>query len=249
MIANRNHHSKRRAFTLLELLISVAITVAIVAMLGRVLVATTTIYQTADQRMDAFRDAKAALQLMTRDLSQANINGDPKMLNLAQYSSDGSYAKEAYAITPIKNKGKSDLCSVGYYLDWDSSSKTYSLRRFAKDSDTIIGSLAKTPPDWAALYDRTNGTTPETIASYVWDLQLRPGQGVNAVKPALVPTNQWNWLEIRFKAMSVKAGQKLKVLSAVTQATWNDPTSIEYRKYILPNEQQFVTRVSLFQTQ
>jgi prepilin-type N-terminal cleavage/methylation domain-containing protein len=245
----RNSALGHRGFTLAELLIAVAITVIIVGMLGRVLIATTTVYSTADQRMDAFRDAKAAIQLMTTDLSRADINGDPGMLNLAKYSSDGTYATEAYAVTPIKNKGKSTLCAVGYYLDWNGTSKTYSLRRFFKDSDTTIVSLAKTPPEYSVLYDRTKGTSPETIASYVWDLQLRPGRGATPVTPGTSVSNQWNWIEIRFKAMSVKAGQKLGVLAAVKQTTWDDPTSTEYKQYILPNEQQFVTRVSLFQTQ
>jgi type II secretory pathway pseudopilin PulG len=243
MRTRTEHH--RRAFTLVELLVAMGITIVIVAMLGRVLVATTSVYRIADQRMDAFRDAKAALQLMTTDLSRANVNGDAQMLNLSNYTAD--YAKEAYAVTPIKNKGKSDLCAVGYYLDWDASSKTYSLRRFVKNSDTTAASLA--PPNFGVLYDRTSGTTPETIASYVWDLELRPGQAQDPIAPSAVSSNQWKWIEIRFKAMSVKAGRTIKAVSVVTQSTWDDPTTAEYKTYILPNEQQFVTRVSIFQTQ
>lgn len=240
---------RKYGFTLLELLIAAAITAFIVALLGRVLVATTAIYQTADQRMDAFRDAKAALQMMTADLSRADINGDPQMLNLANPGGGSSYANEAYAVTPIKNKGKSDLCTVAYYVDWDASAKAYSLRRFFKDSDITVTSLAKSPPDFATLYDRNKNTTPETIASYVWDLEITPGQGANPVSLGSLSSPQWNWIEIRFKAMSVKAGQKLRSIAAIQQATWANPASTEYQKYILPNEQQFVTRVSLFQTQ
>ncbi len=236
-------------FTLVELLVAVAITAVLVALLGRVLVATTDVYRIADQKMDAFRDAKAALQLMTNDLGRADISGNAQFLNLANYSPDSSYAMEAYAVFPAKNKGKSDLCSVGYYLDWDSTSKTYSLRRFFKDSDTTATSLAKASPDFGALYDRTTGTTPETIASYVWDLELRPGEGMNAVTLGSDPPSKWNWVEIRFKAMSVKAGRKIQQVGAVDKLTWADPTSAAYRRYILPDEQQFVTRVSLLQNQ
>src|SRR5581483_4879124 len=239
----------RNAFTLAELLIAIGITIALVALLGRVLVATTTLYRGADQRMDAFRDAKAALQMMTNDLSRANINGNAQMLTLANYASGNTYAKEAYAVTSVKNKGKSDLCTVAYYLDWDASAKAYSLRRFFKDSDTTVTSLAQTSPDFGTLYDRTKNTTPETIASYVWDLEIRPGQGATALPVGSAPSSQWNWVEIRFKAISVKAGQKLASISTVQQSTWDDPSTVEYRTLILPNEQQFVSRVSLFQTQ
>ena len=102
---------------------------------------------------------------------------------------------EAYAIIPMKNKGKSDLCAVGYYLDWDGTSKTYSLRRFAKTSDDTAKGLAQSTPDFGTLYDRTKATTPETIASYVWGLELRPGQGANAVLLGSIPSTQWQWIE------------------------------------------------------
>jgi prepilin-type N-terminal cleavage/methylation domain-containing protein len=240
-------YREQRAFTLVELLIAVAITIVMVALLGRVLVATTSVYRIADQKMDAFRDAKAALQMMANDLGRADISGNAGFLNLSQYSSDNSYAKEAYAVFPVKNAGKSDLCSVGYYLDWDG--KTYSLRRFFKNSDIVAPSLALSTPDFGALYDRTSGTTPETIASYVWDLELRPGEGMSTVTLGGDPPSRWNWVEIRFKAMSVKAGQKIRQVSAVGQSTWDDPTSTAYQSYILPNEQQFATRVLLLQNQ
>jgi type II secretory pathway pseudopilin PulG len=236
-------------FTLVELLLAIAITLVLVALLGRVLVATTSVYQIADQKMDAFRDAKAALQMMANDLGRADISGNEGFLNLSQFSSDNSYAMEAYAVFPAKNSGKSDLCSVGYYLDWDGTSKTYSLRRFFKNSDIVAPSLAKTSPDFGAAYDRTTGTTPETIASYVWDLEIRPGEGQNTVLLGTDLASKWNWVEIRFKAMSVKAGRKLQQVGAVGKSTWDDPSSAEYRRFILPNEQQFVTRVSLLQNQ
>lgn len=245
----RRSHNRRDSFTLAELLVAVTITALIVTLLGRVLVSTTAVWQLAGQRIDAFRDARAALQLMTNDFSRAHINGDAQMLNLSNYSADKSYAMEAYAVTPSKNGGKSDLCTVGYYLDWDGATKTYSLRRFFKESNTTVVSLAKSPPDFGVLYDRTKGTTPETIASYVWDLELRPGEGANAVALGGDPSTKWNWVEIRFKAMSVKAGRKLQSISTVNQAAWADPTSVVYKTFILPNEQQFVTRVSLFQNQ
>ncbi len=236
------------AFTLVELLIATAITTILVVMLGQTLATTTSVYSLADQRMDAFRDAKASLQLMTTDFSRANLNGDPQMMTLAN-SPSNTYATEAYAVAPVKNKGKGDLCAIGYYLDWDGGSKTYSLRRFIKNSDVTATSLAKSPVDFGTLYDRTNNANPENIASYVWDLEFRPGQGQNMAALGSTNSQQWNWIEIRFKAMSVKAGRKIAKIGAISKSTWDDPSTPEYKRYILPNEQQFVTRVSLFQTQ
>jgi type II secretory pathway pseudopilin PulG len=60
---------KKLGFTLLELLIATATTVVIVVLLGTMLGSLMTTAARANQRIDAFRDARAALQMMQRDLS------------------------------------------------------------------------------------------------------------------------------------------------------------------------------------
>ena len=54
---------------MVELLIAAAITVVIVVMLGLMLGSLMSSASHASQRVDAFRDARAALQMMERDLS------------------------------------------------------------------------------------------------------------------------------------------------------------------------------------
>src|SRR6266566_2484846 len=69
-----------RAFTLVELLIAAAITVVIVVMLGLMLGSLMSSASHASQRVDAFRDARAALQMMERDfanLVQTQWQPDP----------------------------------------------------------------------------------------------------------------------------------------------------------------------------
>ncbi len=55
------------AFTIVELLVAAAITVLIVVMLGSMFGALITTTGRASHRIDAFRDARAALQLIRRD--------------------------------------------------------------------------------------------------------------------------------------------------------------------------------------
>src|SRR5438874_8443860 len=76
---SRSRHS-RAAFTLVELLIATGITVAIVLMLGWMLGSLMSSATHATQRVDAFRDARAALQMMERDvrnLVRTQWNPDP----------------------------------------------------------------------------------------------------------------------------------------------------------------------------
>src|SRR5437773_7307556 len=58
----------RAAFTLVELLIATGITVAMVLMLGWMLGSLMSSASHTVERVDAFRDARAALQMMERDL-------------------------------------------------------------------------------------------------------------------------------------------------------------------------------------
>ena len=95
---------KSRGFTLAEVLIATAITLLIVTLLFGVFSSVVSQWRTSDQRIDAFRDARAALLLITRDLSRAHVNGDRQMITLQDDT--GPYAKEAYVITPIPNAEK-----------------------------------------------------------------------------------------------------------------------------------------------
>lgn len=233
------------AFTLAELLIAISITLIIILVLFQVFAATANQWQSSDQRIDTFRDARAALQIMTRDLSRADVNGNTAMLTLS--NSNGTFATEAYAITPIPNSGKSDLCAVGYYCAFDLTTKAFSLRRLFKDSNATYTSLATASPNFTAIYTK-DLTLDETAAAYIWDLQFRPGLAADPVDPAANPSNQWKWLEIRFKSMSPAAARKIRGM-AVTEATWLDNTTTIYKSVILPYEQQFVSRVALHQPQ
>ncbi len=250
----RNH----KAFTIAELLVAIVVTLILVGILFRVFVATASQWQAADQRIDTFRDSRAALQIMTRDLGRADTNGAPQMLTLTDFFSPSApltkFAKEVYAITPIPNTGKSDLCTVGYYCSYDTTTKAYSLKRLFKNSDSTYLSLATPTPNYApppsttSIYSKDNPVPDEIVAAYVWDLQLRPGVGANFVDPETTSSSTWNWLEIRFKSMSPASGRKIRNTS-IGLATWFDATSPLYKTHILPYEQQFVTKVTLRQNQ
>src|SRR5205823_11369395 len=68
MLAKQRDPESIRGFTLVELLIATGITVAIVLMLGLMLGTLMGSASHATQRVDAFRDARAALQMVERDL-------------------------------------------------------------------------------------------------------------------------------------------------------------------------------------
>ena len=241
----RRSHSSLDSFTLVELLLAISITVLIVTLLSSVFTATGKQWQASDQKIDSFRDARVALQVITRDLSRADTTGNAQMLTLSDVDATGAYAKEVFAVTPIPNSGKSDLCTVGFYCTWDATSKTYALKRLFRDSDATVASLAKAAPDFTALYTKA-APNEEDLASCAWDLRFAPGTQYDPETPAANPSTKWRWLEVRFKSMSPASARKLRNMN-VTAATWVDPTDPTYKTAILPYEQQFVTRVNLQQ--
>src|SRR5213596_2861092 len=68
MLAKQRDPESIRGFTLVELLIATGITVAMVLMLGLMLGSLMSSASHATERVDAFRDARAALQTIERDL-------------------------------------------------------------------------------------------------------------------------------------------------------------------------------------
>jgi type II secretory pathway pseudopilin PulG len=194
---SRSRHS-RAAFTLVELLIATGITVAIVLMLGWMLSSLMGTASHATERVDAFRDARAALQMIERDLRnlvRTQWNPDPftspapppcatsvvsttrVTLPAAYFALDNLYPDPAagnqqlYALVAEQTAASSgDLCAVGYYCAWDTQLHAYSLRRFFR---------ALTVPDMqgfgtyageSVLY--TPGSTDPVLAAYVWNFQV-----------------------------------------------------------------------------
>jgi type II secretory pathway pseudopilin PulG len=190
-----------RAFTLVELLIAAAITVVIVVMLGLMLGSLMTSASHASQRVDAFRDARAALQVMERDLSNLvptqwdirtspiptptpipitraaahfaldNVWQDPNDLYSAN---NGSLNRQIFALIARKDAGSStsgDLCAVGYYCRWDTNH--YVLCRYFRDSATTIPAIQSFPGTYVPVTTLyTPSSTDEVLAAYVWNFNV-----------------------------------------------------------------------------
>jgi hypothetical protein len=150
---------------LVELLIAAAITVVIVVMLGLMLGSLMSSASHASQRVDAFRDARAALQMMERDfanLVQTQWQPDPfasptptpgtsqpltrplPYLALKNIADPTATNQEIYGVIGARNTAPGDVCLVGYYCSWDG--RAYSLRRFFRDSAASYAALSSPSP-------------------------------------------------------------------------------------------------------
>ena len=227
---------RESAFTIAELLVAVAITVLIVVLLGTIFGSMITTATQATQRTDAFRDARAALQLMRRDL-EGLVKAQPAVyFSLDPDAGIGPDVRQVCALTSIKNKPGAgavagDLCAVRYYSFWDATSRRYSLHRYFKDSDQTLKTFQTKLSNGILSY--TDGTSmyydgvgaDDAIASCAWDLQVvaydgsgnvinstndingNPTSGPYACDPNGSTATLPESIEISFKVISTEAAR------------------------------------------
>jgi type II secretory pathway pseudopilin PulG len=189
---------RERGFTLAELLIATGVTVIIVVLLGTMLGSVLNTASRANQRIDAFRDARAALQMMERDLSnlvptQWNIQTSPVptpapipitrpsayfALENNIYADPAAGNQQLFALVAVKAGGSptpsvGDVCAVGYYCRWEGN--RYTLRRFFRDSAhtfSVLQNAGSYAAD-AALYDlNAPDARSDLLAAYVWNFKV-----------------------------------------------------------------------------
>jgi type II secretory pathway pseudopilin PulG len=160
------------AFTLVEILVAVAIVVFLVLVLSQIISSAQVIWRNSEARIDAFRDARAALEMMSRDISRALINDRAPVLALSNVYSDPndsstgpSNNQQVYVLIPMQNSGdpggaapggtpvRSDICAVGFYCVWDNNRHAYVLRKHVLQSNptltrlqTAFGAPTPAPP-------------------------------------------------------------------------------------------------------
>ena len=258
---------RERAFTLAELLIATGITAIIVVLLGTMLGSLTNAASRASQRIDAFRDARAALQIIERDM--ANLvqlpATSPPLMSAAYFALADSYTdpntatsknQQLYALCAMKNQqvpsSSGDICAVGYYCRWDTNH--YVLCRYLRPWNS-----GTSPTTWqtfqtyqssgyapaSALY--TPNSTDEILATYVWNFNVTmyksDGTVLNSYPYTCDPNALPAAIEISFNAMSPQAARTVMSVSS-SPTDWMDTTSANYQRLILPHMYQFRTRIN-----
>lgn len=127
-------HRGPRAFTLVELMISTALLTFMALLLFSVLEATATLWRNNEARVESFREARAGLNLMAREISQTFadpaaalpvmvINPSPTRINQpASIERDPVWGGRIFFLATIaggaqaSGENRSDLCALGYYL-------------------------------------------------------------------------------------------------------------------------------------
>ena len=253
-------------FTLAELLIATGVTAIIVVLLGTMLGSVLNTATRTSQRVDAFRDARAALQMIERDLSnlvptQWNIQTSPPVpitRPAAYFALKNVYADPAasnqqiYGLVAVKATGSvGDVCAVGYYCRWEGN--RYTLRRFFRDSAHTFGVLQNAVSGYAADSDLYNlnaaDARNDVVAAYVWNFKVAiydASGNLQTTYPyicdqsATIPNGLPAAIEISFNAMSPQAARTVMSVSS-SPADWMNMNA----NLVNPHAYQFRTRINL----
>ncbi len=120
----------RHGFTLLELLVSITVLTLLLVILLSMVDTATKLWRTNENRVDAYREARAAINMIANDLASAYASNDPNLF-FTQKDTDFTIPGTAtepgmdgrlFFLTSLpteaqeEGKNKSDLCTVGYFL-------------------------------------------------------------------------------------------------------------------------------------
>ena len=132
---------------MIELLVTMSVGVLLIVFLFQLFNASMHAWRQGEDQVETYREARAAMQLMVRDLSQtvqpitASVYPSPApaappvpgatppaiapVLVIDQYpnpdparQSGDEINEEVYCLTTIPNNGASNLCAVGYFCEW-----------------------------------------------------------------------------------------------------------------------------------
>ncbi len=125
-------HNFRRAFTLVELLVSMVVLSIIIAAIAGLSNSTAQIWSSGERTVENNQTGRAVLEIIARELSQAVMSSrlpfvqNPTLPASAnQRTSNGIVSDTIFWVAPLTSTSGGDLCEVGYYL-----TDTFELKRF-----------------------------------------------------------------------------------------------------------------------
>ena len=151
------------AFTLIELMVAMAVLSLLVVVLLGVVDSATQLWKANENRVESYREARAALNLIASDLKVAlsSTNTNYFTTNIGPEfgasATDGSLFFLAALPTSAQDEGSSlgDLCQVGYFLKYGKSDletarqDSFGLYRYFKESNTTFDTLLNQTPLFA----------------------------------------------------------------------------------------------------
>ena len=144
---------KSSAFSLLEVLVAVSVLSILLVILLNIVQGATNLWRTSENKVEAYREARAALQVISSDLK--NILPST---NFAFFRTDLTNTPNLgfLATLPLSSQNTNslgDVCTIGYFLKYDNKSpvagdngrQSYNLYRYFVESNKTFTNLTANP--------------------------------------------------------------------------------------------------------
>jgi prepilin-type N-terminal cleavage/methylation domain-containing protein len=248
---------KSPAFSLLELLVAVSVLSILLVILLNIVQGATSLWRTSENKVEAYREARAALQVMSSDLKnilpstnfaffRTNISGYPSATNLA-----------FLATLPISSQNidsLSDVCTVGYFLAYNNKSpiagatgrQSYNLYRYFVESNETFEKLSDASGPTAVL-DFDSDFPAEILARNVVGFNatylVTNGTGAFTIWTQSSTTPMPHVVEIQITAVNNERTMRFGARSA--SGEWDTFSTNTNAPDYLKNSKTFTTRIPL----
>ncbi len=242
---------KSSAFSLLEVLVAISVLSVLLVILLNIVQNATSLWRGAENKVEAYREARAALQVMSSDLKNIlpTTNADFFRTNLTNTPNIGFLAA-----LPISSQdttsSKSDICAIGYFVAYDDKSpvagangrQSYNLYRYFVESNETFDKLKTNS---ASVLD-IDPERLEILARNVIDFNANcfTTDGTNLSQWTRPPaTNMPHLVEI--KITSVNNERTMRFAPRNADAEWKAFTADTNSADYLKNTKTFTTRIKL----
>jgi len=140
---------KSSAFSILELLVAISVLSILLVVLMNIVQTSASLWRTSENKVEAYREARAALQVMASDLKNIlpSTNTDFFRTNLT--NSPNICFLATLPLSSQNMNSLSDVCTVGYFLAYDNKSpiagdngrQSYNLYRYFVESNETFANL------------------------------------------------------------------------------------------------------------
>ena len=243
---------KSPAFSLLELLVAVSVLSILLVILLNIVQGATNLWRTSENKVEAYREARAALQVISSDLRNTLASTNTNFFRTDLTNTPNLGFLTTLPLSSQNASSLSDVCTVGYFLKYDNKSQltnatgrqSYNLYRYFVESNETFANLT------------ANSTTALTTSfdTNHCEILARNVVSFNATYFVTNSSGLGNWTQsdsspmpqvVEIKITAVNNERTMRFRARNAQSEWTafsaDTNASDYQK----NTKTFTTRIPL----
>ena len=248
---------KSFAFSLLELLVAISVLCILLVILLNIVQGATNLWRSSENKVEAYREGRAALQIISSDLRHALASTNTNFFRRDISSYPNSTNVAFLATLPLSSQetnSLSDVCTVGYFLAYDNKSpvsgitgrQSYNLYRYFVESNETFAKLSDSSGP-ADVLDFDPSRPPEILARNVVGFKATyfitngPGSFTTWTQSAATPMP--DIVEIQLTAVNNERTMRFGARGA--SGEWDAFSGNTNSPDYLKNTKTFTTRINI----